>query len=183
MLMCLMVKQLLRSAQVGRELWGAMFDTVVVKNDTPEPMAMSEQTGSYAKLVQEEGRGHKRGPPYIWAWAGLISSLDKRGQVVGAMTAKKLKEYMTELEGMDIEQRCEAVKFCRLDKMYNQELRRITFCCSNGEARAAVLKAFDEVGAERKQGKAPASYMERELQEWVEALIEQSGMKGRFETG
>ena len=99
------------------------------------------------------------------------------------MTAKKLKEYMSELEAMDIEQRCEAVKFCRLDKMYNQELRRITFCCVDPGARQAVLKAFDEAGAERKQGKAPASYMERELQEWVEALIEQSGMKGRYESG
>ena len=40
-----------------------------------------------------------------------------------------------------------------------------------GEFRKQILLALKKAGHERKFGKAPASFMEREMQEWLEAIL------------
>ena len=38
------------------------------------------QTQTYAEKVRQEVRGRTRGPPFVWAYVGLIMSLQQRGQ-------------------------------------------------------------------------------------------------------
>ena len=73
---------------------------------------------------------------------------------------------MIELSG-----KADVIRFCRLDTMYNQDLRRITFAVVDTDVRNTVVKAMQETQAERKYGRAPRTWMEREMQEWVQHLV------------
>ena len=61
---------------------------------------MSEQTTNYAAAVKREGKGHKQGPPHIWAAGGLLKALKERGEAVGAATAVRIQEIWDEVEVM-----------------------------------------------------------------------------------
>ena len=43
---------------------------------------MQKQTQTYAEKVRQEEQGHTRGPPFMWAYLGLVKSLQQRGNAV-----------------------------------------------------------------------------------------------------
>ena len=61
-------------------LCGALFDTIIMATEHDFVKSMREQTRLYNESVQTAGKGHKLGPPQIWAWGGLIAGLQKRGR-------------------------------------------------------------------------------------------------------
>ena len=72
---------------------------------------------------------------------------------------------------MDLSTNCETIQFCRLDKMYRADSKRITLATRNAEWRATISKAMENVGWTRKFGRAPASFMERDVQQWLEVFL------------
>ena len=52
----------------------------------PEADNMQKQTQTYAEKVRQDWKGHTRGPPFVWAYLGLVKSLQQRGSAVGART-------------------------------------------------------------------------------------------------
>eukprot|EP00959_Pyramimonas_sp_CCMP1952_P319580 6686964-Pyramimonas_sp.AAC.1 len=65
----------------------------------------------------------------------------------------------------------ETMRMCRLDKTHDKGKKRISFVLRDERWRQTVIARCVQAGVERKQGKAPASFMERELQEYVAQLV------------
>ena len=171
----LVVKSQLQCRQKIAAIEGALFDTLLGEEVAGDPLVlgMSEQTSLYSREVKEKGRGHGLGPPHIWAFGGLGTSLVKLGGRVGASTAEKIKGFMEEYDQMSVADKCEAVRYCRLSTTYKSTDRRITLCLAPCHpVRHSLLKAMEELKWERKFGKAPKNFMERELQEWLEVLAD-----------
>ena len=53
--------------------------------------------------------------------------------------------------------------------MFRADLKKVTMVIHDPKGEY-VLAAFRKLGATRKQGKALPGYMERDLQEWLQAL-------------
>ena len=150
-----MIKQLLKVSQQTRDMEGAMFDTVLVKNSTAEAMEMQSQTKAYGGGVRGHGANHTLGPPHIWAWGGFVQALTRICPGIGAKNLQILTEHNTGLGGATIEEKSDLVRFCRCARMFNPELRRITFFIRDEALRAAVVAALVQAGCERKLGRAP----------------------------
>ena len=74
-----------------------------------------------------------------------------------------------EYEAATIDARGQIVRHCQLEKVFRQDQRKLTICLHHTQAWA-VLSALRAAGATAKIGKGPMGYMERDLQEWLEAM-------------
>ena len=99
----------------------------------------------------------------MWAHLGLIKSLQQRGNTVGTRTAQGPSTLSNQI--------CEEVRFCRRDKTYKADIKRITLNIVSPKKRLLVLEAPGQTEAERKYGRAPPTAMERELQVFLEDLL------------
>ena len=133
----------------------------------------AEQTRLYNESVQATGRGHTLGPPQIWAWGGLIAGLQKQGTAVGAANAVTLTGYLRQLDGMSMDAKCDHARFCRVDRTYQSEQARITLSVDRSGVRDAVVSALQQLGAARKYGRAPPTQLSRELQQWLDTLLDE----------
>ena len=100
---------------------------------------------------------------------GLLDSLIDRGLETGSKNLKELKMFKEKYEQMTVSQRCDLVKVCRAEKMWRSDAKKLMLAIRDPIIQV-LLGALEQVGGERKQGRAPASYMERELQAYLEAL-------------
>ena len=167
----MMAKLALKNAQVMGDLSNALVDTFLVPSSHTVIKKMGEQGQAYQREVKKAGRGHQMGPPHPWMWGGLIAALHAKGEAVGSRNAATLKEHNEALEGMTMVEKLEIIRICRLDKTYQDGFKRVSITIYGNEPlRLAILGAFEQSGATRKQGKAPASFMERDIQMWLEAL-------------
>ncbi|CAK0815414.1 unnamed protein product [Prorocentrum cordatum] len=73
------------------------------------------------------------------------------------------------------------IRFTKMDRCHDQGKRRITLCV--GEYRKELIGALQQLGAELKPGRAPASHMESELQEWLGFSIVESAARQTIFSG
>jgi len=170
-ILVLLTKQILRSAQTDRALWGAIVDTGITKAETPMVLNMQEQGSNYNEAVRSEGAGHQRGPPFIWAFGGMLVGLLKMKDEMQAEVFDRLKLFADTYSDYTVKQKCELVRMCRVDRTFDSKTKRITMMLALPEARQVVIEAWDEVKITRKFGAAPATFLEREIQLWLEALM------------
>ena len=168
----LLVKALLQAHQKVRDLAGAVFDTYILDAGAPEVLEMGLQTAEYSEQVRTKGRGHGLGPPFYYAFGGLLKALiSKRGDLIGNSSKAMIEKYYNIMDGTDdFEEKAEIIQFCKLDKMYQEGKKRLTVSIRETELRKAISRALLECGADRRYGRAPPTFMERELQQWVETL-------------
>ncbi|CAK0794058.1 unnamed protein product, partial [Prorocentrum cordatum] len=115
------------------------------------------------------GKEHTLGPPHIYAMGGLIKGLLTYGDSLGAQNHTDLATAWKEYDGYSVEQKCELILFCRQDKVFQKERRRITFATRDAKFRSILLACLSQVPqTTRKYGRAPASFMEREIQTFLE---------------
>ena len=171
-LMGIIIKQCLRTEQDTRSLCGAFFDTIIMATEHDVVKSMREQTRLYNESVQTAGKGHTLGPPQIWAWGGLIAGLQKQGSAVGAANAVTLTGYLRQLDGMSMDAKCDHARFCRVDRTYQSEQARITLSVDRSGVRDAVVRALQQQGAARKYGRALPTQLSRELQQWLDTLLD-----------
>ena len=70
------------------------------------------------------------------------------------------------------------VRFCRVDKLRDPNLKRLRLCVKEPDPQIQgasnlerdIIAAMGEIGAERKDGRAPLGYMEETLQKALEKL-------------
>ena len=120
--------------QTMRDLSSTVWDTLRVKASSPKAANVQKQTPTYAERVRQEGRWHTRGPPFVWAHQGLIRSLQDRSNEVGTRTAHGSASCWTRLEPLLPTQICDEVRFCRLDKTYKADVKRIDSTTSGAVA-------------------------------------------------
>ena len=131
----IMLKAILKTHQTLRDLSSTVWDTLLIKASSLEADNMQKQTQTYAEKVRQDGKGHSRGPPFVWAYLGLVKTLQQRGNAVGARTAQGLATYWARLEPLSPMQICDEVRFCRLEKTYKADIKRVTAGhCIPGEA-------------------------------------------------
>ena len=113
------------------------------------------------------GKGHKLGPPQIWAWGGLIAGLQKQEASVGAVNAATLTGNLKQLDGTSMDTKCDDARFCRVDRTYQSEQARITLAVDRSGVRDPGASALQQLGGARKCGRAPPTQLSRELQQWL----------------
>ena len=108
-------------------------------------------------------------PPFLVAFAGLVNSLvSRKPEEINGMK-EDLMQLKGAYDGLEPTDRLDMVKHCKLEKMFRPDLRRLAFVLIHAKA-GAVMKALVALGGQRKQGRAPAGFMEREIQDWLEAI-------------
>ena len=85
-----------------------------------------------------------------WAWSSLFSR--------GATRWERERHKALRLTGPDWNrsaqtQICDEVRFCRLDKTYKADIKRITLNIVSPEKRLLVLEALGQTEAERNYGR------------------------------
>ena len=75
------------------------------------------------------------------------------------------------LEPLSPIQICDEARFCRLDKTYKADIKRVTLNIVSPEKRLLVLEELSQTESERKCGRAPPTAKERELQVFLEDLL------------
>ena len=126
-------------------------------------------TAGLQRRSATEGRGHGLGPPFIWAWAGLVQGLVTEGTKLGELLAP-LSDHMEQLNKLSIEERCGMVKHFRIDKTFQPQRCRVTLAVETPHLRYAVGKALEALQVERKQGQGLRTALARELQDWLEVM-------------
>ena len=147
-------------------MFAVMMHVFIVSADLPEVTEMRKQTIASQKKAEE---GLAMGPPNIYAFAGLLNSLVTRGSEMGAELETALATLKTDYDAMIVEDRASLVRHCQLEKLFRTDQRRLVLHLQANivpHITAALLK----IGAVKKQGRAPVGYLERDLQEWLEAI-------------
>ncbi|CAK0801431.1 unnamed protein product, partial [Prorocentrum cordatum] len=144
-LMVLIMKMIMQLAQSRRTVEGILFDVIIAPQDMPEVTRMAEQGANYNE-----------------------QALLNRQESIGKASYEKLKELKQRLGALNYEERMDIIKFTKLDRCFNQQQGRIALCL--GGCRKEIIGALVQLGGELKSGRAPATHMEREMQEWLEAF-------------
>ena len=165
----IMLKAILKTHQTMRDLSSTVWDTLLIKATSPEAHNMQKQTQTFAEKVRQEEKGHTRGPPFVWCghtWALSIKSLQQRSNAVGARTAQGIATYCptgTALANADLR------RGAFLQAGQNVQSRHQDSHAP--EKRLLVLEALSQTESERKYGRAAPTAMERELQAFLEDLL------------
>ncbi|CAK0827916.1 unnamed protein product [Prorocentrum cordatum] len=171
-LQVLMLKFLLQLGQSKRNVEGVAFDCLILDGASQEATRMSAQGARYNEAVTASGKGRNHGPPRLWVFGGLLAALRRRKGAVGAASAKKLMELKQVIETWDMTKRGDMIKFCKMDQRYDVNKRKLMLHL-HPEIRQCIIDAMVQTGTEWKQGRAPVSHMERELQDWLEACTKE----------
>ena len=92
------------------------------------------------------------------------------GEKIGANNFKTLKETQEKWTAMTPEELNQEVRMCRQCKCWDKEKKRLVYSIVAVETRMAVKEALKNLGFAYKIGRAPASFMERELADWLQYL-------------
>ena len=168
-LMILIMKMVLSSHQLGRELSSILFDCYLCPRDHPAVAAMKKQGKRFSIAVQT--KGHGLGNPWLYVYGSLLNYL-ALGQ--GAETADST--HYTQYSKLALEERGEIIKLCKVVDTYREDTSKIVLSYGNGPDALALRKHVHcKLSALEnfvfRQGKAPASNMERVLQAWVQDLV------------
>ena len=76
---------------------------------------------------------------------------------------------------MSMDTKCDHARFCRVDRTYQPEQVRITLAVDRSGVRDPVVSALQQLGAARKYSRAPSTQLSRELQQWLDTLLDKVG--------
>ena len=170
-----MVIALLKLCQSSRAVESVVFVTFLIPAAASAITMAREQTKKYSEATKGV-RGHSYGPPHTYAFAGFINGILTEEMNIAQELILHIRDFVSVYEGWNWEQRASVITYCRLDKTWTSGTVRLTLAVSPWyekgklllEAVAAAVQAIDGIP---KFGRAPPSFVERELQEWAEAFV------------
>ena len=77
-----------------------------------------------------------------------------------------------QLDGMSMDAKCDHARFCRVDRTYHTEQARFTLSVDRSGVRDSVVSALQQLGAARKYGRALPTQLARDLQQWLDTLLD-----------
>ena len=168
-LLLLMMKLILQGAQNSREFASILFDVFLAPAECPLVHSCRVQGRRYAAAVASPGHG--LGSPWLYVFGALLDSL---ATLPGAESVDSSNSQ--NYEKLLLSQRGELVKLCKVAQVYKTSQVKIVMAFGPGpdalELRSRVLLRLSALdGFEHKQGKSPATHMERVLSAWVEAMV------------
>ena len=172
-LLSAMLKSSLSLQQRQRSLEGVIFDVVVVKTETKFVDMMQEQGRAFAHKVEENRGKDEReevGPPHLFVFAALLAGLLEDEAKIGQANKDLIESYQSKFEIMDLQEGADQILYCRLERCYKQEFKKVVLSIERSGVRSAVLSALTQLGGSRKQGRAPRGAQERDLEVWLQSL-------------
>ena len=168
-LLKLVAKLALKLSQEMTLVQAVVFDIIILESEGLEMKAMYEEGKKYGELTRGKS-GHTYGPPHVWLFGALLTSLHKRGDQVGLKNKTKIGELLQIWELQEVEAKNEAVRACKTSKMYDREKRRLIlgFGYLDREMRQAVLQGLEQIGGVRKFGRAPMGSLEKAIQAMID---------------
>ena len=161
------IKQCLRTDQETRSLRGAIFDTVIMATEHDVVKSTREQTRRY-NGVQAASKGHTLGPPQI-----LIAGLQKQGAAVGAANAATLADYTGNSSTIRAWTRSATMRGSARSIGRTNPSKLASLWRSTSQAyETPVVSALQQLGAACMYGRAPPTQLSRELQQWVDTLLD-----------
>ena len=142
--MGIIIKQCLRTEQDTRSLCGALFDTIIMATEHDVVKSMREQTRLYNESVQTAGKRHTLVLLSYGLGEDSLRASRSRGTAVGAANAVTLTGYLRQLDGMNMDAKCDHARFCRVDQTYQSEQARITLSVDRSGVRDAVVGALQQ---------------------------------------
>ena len=159
-----------------RELMGVAYHTFVFSEKTTVIKGVLAATKKYFEWVKEEGKEHKRGPPFLHAWTAFVKSLgesDSTKLEAKTMLAAYWQEHIAKktLEDLSLE-----VRFCRASECFKKKgddrKFKMQFMVKDRQLEDCLVRACASNGGERKVGPPPRGELIRQ----AKALIkEQEG--------
>ena len=137
--------------------------------------SMREQTRLYNEGVQTAGKGAHVGPT---ADMGLGWSDCGPPEAGGGGEGGQCSDTDRLLETARWHEHGHEVR-SRLDRTFQSEQARITLSVDRSGVRDAVVSALQQLGAARKYGRAPPTQLARELQQWLDTLLDKKGKTKR----
>ena len=96
-----MMKGILQLKHRMRDVEFVVFATYLGPADSTEVTAATQLNSQHNKVVNEEGRGHGRGPPYVYTYGGAQRALTKKEEAtMGAPLLAALKEIYEKHDSM-----------------------------------------------------------------------------------
>ena len=130
---------------------------------------MKKQGKRYSIAVQT--KGHGLGNPWLYVYGSLLNHL-----ALGIGAEASDSTHYSQYSKLALEERGEIIKLCKVVDTYREDSSKIVLSYGNGPEALALRKHVHTKlsaleGFVFRQGKAPASNMERVLQAWVQELV------------
>ena len=164
----LVVKATLSCMQANRDYESILVDVGLVAKDSNLVKKMKQATTEWNEQVKRDGKSHQHGPPHLRAWAALLLALTEED--VGAANKQLIQKAHASFQEMTSEEKGLNVRMCRMKKCYDKNLMKLQFAVRGSlEAlRGTVRGALAQCKVDMKSGRAPATALERKLQDLLE---------------
>ena len=173
-LFSVLLKAMLQMQQAQRTMHSAIYDTFILEADSPEAKAMAAEGRKYNQLAQSDDPEEKAittTPPHLFVFTALVQSLIARGESVGQKNLSDLQQQEQAFEALDETDKLEVIRVCRVDRTYHSTTKRLTLQVERSPCRGPLIQCLKQTSAIHKQGRAPASGLERDLQQWLQAFL------------
>eukprot|EP00421_Protoceratium_reticulatum_P059080 CAMPEP_0168497632 /NCGR_PEP_ID=MMETSP0228-20121227/72862_1 /TAXON_ID=133427 /ORGANISM="Protoceratium reticulatum, Strain CCCM 535 (=CCMP 1889)" /LENGTH=228 /DNA_ID=CAMNT_0008514507 /DNA_START=1 /DNA_END=687 /DNA_ORIENTATION=+ len=162
-----LVRQTLINTRTICEVRAAVYETFTLSIESPVVKAMKEAGAAYAAAVAAEGPKHGRGPPALSVAAAMVSALHKED--IGGQNRNAMSEFLKLMGTFTLQQAAAHFRTCRLEKCFDDKLIKIV-TIMGPEIRTLVGASFEQLGARRTIGAAPAGWLEEELDGFLDNL-------------
>jgi len=167
-------KAVLKTMQASRALASTVYETFLVRKDSPVIQAIMEAGRKYARACREKGPTHEFGPPHFHLFDAFMEAMGKQEEGMGDL-AIQLKTFAAESAQSDQDEMHMRIRYFRLTKTYGDVLMRLQLAwgpMTGPPKQIVVAKALKRLGAVQKYGQEPAGHLENSLQEILEFLDE-----------
>ena len=167
-LIALMMKLLMQTVQGQKDVMGAVFDTWLAPSKDTLILAMTFQGRRYAHQVKEPGHG--LASPHLYVFAALLKAISDLA--LDLLEKVKYEDY----EKMTLEEKCQVIRLCKQAKTYDDEVKKLALAFGSGPTTVAYKERVLAVPSKKsnwtyKMGRAPPSYMERELTKFLQDMV------------
>eukprot|EP00929_Paragymnodinium_shiwhaense_P082987 TRINITY_DN44020_c0_g1_i1.p2 TRINITY_DN44020_c0_g1~~TRINITY_DN44020_c0_g1_i1.p2 ORF type:complete len:227 (-),score=87.30 TRINITY_DN44020_c0_g1_i1:251-931(-) len=170
-MMKVLLKGFLANDLAIRELMGATYQNFIIGKDNVIVQKITEALKDYHLKVSSEGKEHKRGPPFLWAWAALVEALlesQKTTQDIKDYLKKYWEEKMARLPPSEL---AGDIRACKLSKTFKKGNRKLRVANVDRELEKKVVLALKQNDANWTVGQPPKGELARQ----AEKLLKEAG--------
>ena len=162
------LKSVLSVQQAQRSLDSVVFDVILVEETNPAAIGMAEQGRAYAAVQDKSNIGS----PHLFVFGGLLQAVVGAGEKIGQANLLALTKALEEYGLAEQEEKGEMILFAKMERTFKPNIKRVILSIERAPFRRFLINALQQLGGERRQGRAPRGAQERGLEQWLAALVE-----------
>ena len=172
-----MLMLLLQISAKVRDLESFSYYTLFIQVEHPLHKVLENTQMAYLTAVEAEGKEHKRGPPGLHRFMAIVEYI-KAAEVKDNLKPIQdaVNQFEADMYSLPLEDVMDKIGLCKLVKAYDVGQKKllfvgggiITVAHKTTTIRSAVSRLLTSLGLVRKQGVAPAGFLERELVKQLE---------------